>query len=98
MLDCKYRNIEYFKKLSSPFKTKALSLFHLNTCFLQKVFDNFHILLNELSINLDTIAITKSRIKENVPFPVPCQLPNYSIEHIPTEASASGGSITDYHL
>ena len=36
MLDCKYRNNEYFKKLSNPFKTKSLSPFHLNICSLQK--------------------------------------------------------------
>ena len=33
LLDCKYRNIEFFKKLSNPFKTKSLSLFCLNICF-----------------------------------------------------------------
>ena len=32
LLDCKYRNIEFFKKLSNPFKTKSLSLFCLNIC------------------------------------------------------------------
>ena len=90
MLDCKYRYIEYFKKLSNPFKTKSLSLFHLNICSLQKNFDNFHILLNELNINLDIIAITESRIRENVSCPINIQLPNYSIEHTPTEASAGG--------
>ena len=83
MLDCKYRNIEYFKKLSNPFKTKSLSLFHLNICSLQKKFDNFHILLNELNINLDIIAITESHIRENVSCAINIQLPNYSIEHTP---------------
>ena len=83
MLDCKYRNIEYFKKLSNPFKTKCLSLFHLNICSLQKKFDNFHILLNELNINLDIIAITESHIRENVSCAINIQLPNYSIEHTP---------------
>ena len=90
MLDCKYRNIEYFKKLSNPFKTKSLSLLHLNICYLQKKIDNFHILLNELNINLDIIAITESRIRENVSCPINIQLPNYSIEHNPTEASTGG--------
>ena len=70
MLDCKYRYIEYFKKLSNPFKTKSLSLFHLNIFSLQNFFDNFHILLNELNINLDMIAIAESLIRENVPYPI----------------------------
>ena len=90
MIDCKYRNIEYFKKLSNPFKTKCLSLFHLNICSLQNFFDNFHILFNELNINLDIIAITESRIRENVSYPRNIQVPNYSIEHTPIEASAGG--------
>ena len=90
MLDCKHRNIEYLKKLSNPFKTKSLSLFYLNICSLQKKFDNFHSLLNELNINLNVIAITESRTRENVPCPINNQLPNYSIEHTTTEASAGG--------
>ena len=36
MLDYKYRNIEYFKKLYNTFKTKSLSLLYLNICSLQK--------------------------------------------------------------
>ena len=87
MLDCKYGNIGYFKQLYNPFKTKSLSLFHLNICSLQK---KFHILLNELNIHLDIIAITDSRIKENVSCPLNIQLPNYSIELTPSEALAGG--------
>ena len=90
MLHCKYRNIEYFKKLPNPFKTKSFSLFHLHVCYLQKEIDNFHILLNELNINLDTIAITESCIRENVSCPINIQLSNYSTEHTPTEVSAGG--------
>ena len=87
MLDCKYGNIGYFKQLYNPFKTKSLSLFNLNICSLQK---KFHILLNELNIHLDIIAITDSRIKENVSCPLNIQLPNYSIELTPSEALAGG--------
>ena len=47
-------------------------------------------MLNELNINLDLIAITESRIKENRSQPINIQLPNYSIEHTPTENSAGG--------
>ena len=90
MLDSKYRNIECFKKLCNPFKTKSISLFYLNICFLQKKFDNLHILLNELNINLDIIAITESSIKENVPCPINIQLPSYSMVHAPTETLVGG--------
>ena len=70
-----------------------LSLFHpfiLIFVLCKKKFDNFHILLNELNINLDIIAITESRIRENVSCPINIQLPNYSTEHTPTEVSAGG--------
>ena len=62
----KYRNIEYFYKLSDPFKVKFYSLFQLKICSLQKKKYNFHILLHELNINLDIMAITESHITENV--------------------------------
>ena len=77
--------------MSNPFKTKSLSLFHLNICSLQRHFDSFHILHNELNINLNIIAITVSHVKENVPYAINIQLPNYSIKHTPAEAS--GGAL-----
>ena len=80
-----------FLKLSNPFKTKSLSLFHLNICSLQRHFGSFHILHNELNINLNIIAITVSHVKENVLYAINIQLPNYSIKHTPTEAS--GGAL-----
>ena len=88
--DCKYRIIEYFKKLSDPLKTKSLSPFRLNIDSLQNNFNKFHILLNNLNINLDVIAITESGIKENLPYPINIQLPNCSIKHSPTEVSVGG--------
>ena len=50
MIECKYKNIEYFQKL-------FLLLFNLNVCSVKKHFNKFHILLNELNIDLDIIAI-----------------------------------------
>ena len=73
MLHCIYRNNKYFKKLSNPFKFKSISLFYLNICSLQIFFGNFHIkciIFNELNINMDIIAVTKSLIGENVSCPI----------------------------
>ena len=70
MLHCIYRINKYFKKLSNPFKFKSISLFYLNICSLQIFFGNFHILFNELNINMDIIAVTKSLIVENVSCPI----------------------------
>ena len=58
--------------------------------FSAKNFDNFHILLNESNNNLDVIAITESRIIENLPCPINSQFPNYSAEHTPNKALAIG--------
>ena len=81
MLDCKYIN---------PLKTNLFHSFISMFVLCKKFFDNFHILLNELNINLDIIAITKSHIRENLLCTINIQLLNYSIEHTPTEASAGG--------
>ena len=43
--NCKYREIDYFQKISKNFK-RTLSFFHMNVCLL----DDFNILLNNLSV------------------------------------------------
>ena len=42
--NCKYREIDYFQKLSRNFKRKTLSFFHMNVCLLTKNFDDFNII------------------------------------------------------
>ena len=68
----------------------SLSIFHFDICSFEKRFYNFHILLYKLNINLDIIGSTESHIKENVPCHMNTQLPNYSIEHTPTQVSVGG--------
>ena len=63
--NCKYREIDYFQKLSRNFKRKTLSLFHMNVCSLTKNFGDFTILLNELNVNFDIISVTESHIKKD---------------------------------
>ena len=65
LLNCKYREIDYFQKLSKNFKRKTLSLFHMNVCSITKNFDDFNILLNDLNVNFDILAITESHIKKD---------------------------------
>ena len=88
--NCKYREIDYFQKLSKDFKRKTLSLFHMNVCSLTKNFDDFNVLLNYLNVNFDIFAITESRIEKNSSSPVDFHLENYSMEETPTETSAGG--------
>ena len=72
------------------FKSKSLSLPHLNICTLSKNFDNFCLLLKENNMNFDIIALTESRIQKNSVSLINIELENYSIEHTPTEIAAGG--------
>ena len=86
--NCKYRDTEYFKSLTKDFKRKALSFFHMNVCSLTKNFNDFNMLLSDLSVSFDILAITETRIKKDSSSPINLQLSNCSIEHTPTELSA----------
>ena len=85
--NCKYRDIDYFQKLSRNFKRKTLSFFPMNVSSLTKNFDDFNMLLYDLSVNFDILAITESRIKKNSSSSVYFQLDNYSVEQTPIESS-----------
>ena len=87
---CKYRHTEYFKNLAKDFERKALSFFHMNVFSLTKNFNDFNILLSELNVSFDILAVTETRIKKDSSSPINLQLNNYSIEHTPTESSAGG--------
>ena len=86
--NCKYGEIDYFQKLPRNFKRKTLSLFHMNVCTLTKNFDDFNILLNDVSVNFGIISITESLIKKDSSSPVNLHLDDYSVEQTPTETSA----------
>ena len=88
--NCQYRDFGYFQNFSEKFKSKSLSLLHLNICSLSKNFDNFCILLKEINMNFDIIALTESRIKKNLVTPINIELENYSNEHTPIEIAAGG--------
>ena len=88
--DCKYRDTDYFKNLTKDFKRKALSFFHMNVCSLTKYFDDFNILLSDLNVSFDILAITETRIKKDSSSTINLQLNNYSTEHTPTESSGGG--------
>ena len=84
--NCKYRDTDYFKNLTKDFKRKALSFFHMNVCSLTKYFDDFNILLSDLNVSFDILAITETRIKKDSSSSIDLQLNNYLIEHTPTES------------
>ena len=65
-------------------------MLHLNVSSLQRHFNNFECFLDEMKLDFDFIGITESLIsKSQLPSNI-INLPNYSIEHTPTEATAGG--------
>ena len=60
----------------------------MNVYSLTKNFED--ILLNDLNVNFEILAITESRIKKDSSSPVNLHLDNYSVEQTPTETPAGG--------
>ena len=62
----------------------------MNVCSLTKYCDDFNILLSDLNVSFDILAITETRIKKDSSSPTNLESNNYSIEHTPTELSVGG--------
>ena len=62
----------------------------MNVCLLTKNLDYFNILLKELNISFDILAITDYRIKKDSLYPINLQLNNYPIEHTTIQSSVGG--------
>ena len=62
----------------------------MNVCSITKNFDDFNILLSELNVSFDILAITESRIKKDSSSAINLQLNNDLIKHTPTESSTGG--------
>ena len=90
VIQSKYYDINELQKLKIPNKENSLSLFHINSCSLNKNFEELQNLLQSTNINFDVIAITETRIPKNVSVTHNIVLNNYSFEHTPTESSAGG--------
>ena len=73
-----------------PHKGKLLSLFHINSCSLNKNFDDLQHLLNCNKKVFDIIAIGETRITKQVSLSNNFNLNNHSFEFTPTETSAGG--------
>ena len=86
----KYYDIEEMNNIKIPHKNKALSLFHINACSLNKNFDDMQHLLNCTKIFFDIIAISETRITKQISLLNNLNLNNYSFEFTPTETSAGG--------
>ena len=68
--------------------SNSLSLFHINACSLSRNFDDLQHLLGCTNKIFDIIAMTETRIKENVSITNNLSIKKYSIEFTLTESSA----------
>ena len=83
-------DIEEMHNIQIPHKNESISLFHINTCSLNKNFDDLQHLLNCTKKSFDIIAISETRITKQVSLSNNLILNNYSFEFTPTETSAGG--------
>ena len=90
MIQNKYCDIDELQQLEIPNKEKSLSFFHINSCSLNKNFEELQNLLQSTNSQFDVIAITETRIMKNTSVTQNIELSNYSFEHTPTESSAGG--------
>ena len=86
----KYRDPEYLCDIPGNIKSKSLSIFHHNVCFLSKNFDQLHVLWTEIDIDFDFIGTTESFISKTNFSPTNIVLANYAIQQTPTESNAGG--------
>ena len=86
---CKYYSIDDF--CTKKYETKQyFSIFHLNIESLQFHKNDLDILLDNLNIEFDIIAISETRLKKDIKPVKDIKLSNYEIEDTTTEASKGG--------
>ena len=78
----KYYDIDELQHLKIN-NSNSLSLFHINACSLSRNFDDLQHLLSCTNKIFDIIAITETRIKENVSITNNLSIKNYSVEFTP---------------
>ena len=90
MIQSKYYYIDELQQMKISNKEKSLSFSHINSCSLNKNFEEFQNLLQSTNIQFDVITITETRIRKNISVTQNIELSNYSFEHPPTQSSAGG--------
>ena len=87
---CKYYDLEEVQSMKIPNKNSCLSLFHINTCSLNKKLENLEYLIKSTNINFDIIAISETRILKDTNIVKNINIPNFSFEFTSTESTAGG--------
>ena len=91
----KYFQSDELRNLPQPscIEKEYLKAFHLNISSLPYHCSELHSLLSNCRINFDIIGITESRLKRNQKALQNIDIPNYNIEHCPTEGPNGGALI-----
>jgi hypothetical protein len=87
LTNCKYYDCDDFISIAN--KSKMFSALHLNISSLNYHFDELCTMLTLLKHRFGIIAITETRLLKDKSS-VNLSLPDYSVEHTPTESSAGG--------
>ena len=96
----KYYDIDEMYNIKIPGKNKPLSMIHINTCSLNKNFDDLQHLLGCIK-KIVIITISETRIKKQIFLLNNLNLSNYSFEFTSTETSSGGTLFTlliIYHM
>ena len=79
VIRCKYHDSEV-QSIKIPNKNSCLSLFHINTCSLNKTFEDLGYLTKSSNINFDIIAISETRILKDTNVEKNVNIQNFSFD------------------
>ena len=71
-----------------PYKNSCLSLFHINTCSLNKAFEDLEYFIKSTNINFNIIVISDTRILKDTNILKNVNMLNFSFEFTLTESTA----------
>ena len=78
------------KSKKMKIEPNSISLFHINSCSLNKNFEDLEYLLKVTNKTFDIITISESRILRDTNLSKNINIYNYSVEFTPTESHAGG--------
>ena len=87
-INCKNLDIDEIQKMK--IEQNSLSLFHINSCSLNKNVEDLEYLLKATNKTFNVIAISKSRILKDTNLSKNINIYNYTVEFTPTESHAGG--------
>ena len=85
-----FRNLDIDEIQKIKIEPNLLSLFHINSCSLNKNFEDLEDLLKATNKTFDVITISESRILKDKNLSKKIDICNYSVEFTATESQAGG--------